>query len=164
MKAACWKTRQTPPKKPCGSGSSRPESAPDKPTTVEIGFEEGIPVSVNGKKLAPLASDRRTQRNRRGQRRRPHGAGRKSAGRNQIARAPTKLPGEPCSSRRIASSSRLPSTARPRTTSRSSRCAMRRWFITACGSRRCVKRSTDFSPARRSASPARWASRFAVAM
>ncbi len=32
-----------------------PESAPDKPTTVEIGFEEGIPVSVNGKKLAPLA-------------------------------------------------------------------------------------------------------------
>jgi argininosuccinate synthase len=32
-----------------------PESAPDKPTTVEIGFEEGIPVSVNSKKLAPLA-------------------------------------------------------------------------------------------------------------
>ena len=32
-----------------------PESAPDKPTTVEIGFEEGIPVSVNGKELAPLA-------------------------------------------------------------------------------------------------------------
>jgi argininosuccinate synthase len=32
-----------------------PESAPDKPTTVEIGFEEGIPVSVNGRKLAPLA-------------------------------------------------------------------------------------------------------------
>jgi argininosuccinate synthase len=32
-----------------------PESAPDKPTTVEIGFEEGIPVSVDGEKLAPLA-------------------------------------------------------------------------------------------------------------
>ena len=32
-----------------------PESAPDKATTVEIGFEEGIPVAVNGKKLAPLA-------------------------------------------------------------------------------------------------------------
>ncbi len=32
-----------------------PESAPDKSTTVEIGFEEGIPVSVNGKKLAPVA-------------------------------------------------------------------------------------------------------------
>jgi argininosuccinate synthase len=32
-----------------------PESAPDKPTTVEIGFQEGIPVSVNGRKFAPLA-------------------------------------------------------------------------------------------------------------
>ncbi len=32
-----------------------PESAPDKPTTVEIGFEEGIPVSVNGNRLKPLA-------------------------------------------------------------------------------------------------------------
>jgi argininosuccinate synthase len=32
-----------------------PETAPDKFTTVEIGFEEGTPVSVNGKKLAPLA-------------------------------------------------------------------------------------------------------------
>ena len=32
-----------------------PEKAPDKPATVEIGFEEGTPVSVNGKKLAPLA-------------------------------------------------------------------------------------------------------------
>ena len=29
--------------------------APDQPTTVEIGFEAGTPVSVNGKKLAPLA-------------------------------------------------------------------------------------------------------------
>jgi len=32
-----------------------PEKAPDKPTTVEIGFEEGTPVSVNGKKLKPVA-------------------------------------------------------------------------------------------------------------
>ena len=32
-----------------------PAKAPDKPTTVEIGFEAGTPVSVNGKKLAPLA-------------------------------------------------------------------------------------------------------------
>ena len=31
-----------------------PTQAPDKPTTVEIGFDEGIPVAVNGKKLAPL--------------------------------------------------------------------------------------------------------------
>jgi len=32
-----------------------PAEAPDEPVTVEIGFETGIPVSVNGKKLAPLA-------------------------------------------------------------------------------------------------------------
>jgi len=31
-----------------------PAAAPDKPTSVEIGFEEGTPVSVNGKKLDPL--------------------------------------------------------------------------------------------------------------
>jgi argininosuccinate synthase len=32
-----------------------PERAPDKPAEVEIGFEKGTPVSVNGKKLSPLA-------------------------------------------------------------------------------------------------------------
>jgi len=32
-----------------------PAKAPDQPTTVEIGFEEGTPVAVNGKKLDPLA-------------------------------------------------------------------------------------------------------------
>jgi len=32
-----------------------PASAPDKPAEIEIGFEAGNPVSVNGQKLAPLA-------------------------------------------------------------------------------------------------------------
>ncbi len=32
-----------------------PEKAPDKSTTVEIGFEQGNPVSVNGRNLKPLA-------------------------------------------------------------------------------------------------------------
>jgi argininosuccinate synthase len=32
-----------------------PAKAPDKPSTVEIRFEEGTPVAVNGKKLTPLA-------------------------------------------------------------------------------------------------------------
>jgi argininosuccinate synthase len=32
-----------------------PEKAPDKPADVEIGFEEGNPVSVNGKRLGPVA-------------------------------------------------------------------------------------------------------------
>ncbi len=31
-----------------------PENAPDKPDYIEIGFEKGIPVSVNGKKLGPV--------------------------------------------------------------------------------------------------------------
>ncbi len=31
-----------------------PEKAPDKPTYVEIEFEQGIPVAVDGKKLAPV--------------------------------------------------------------------------------------------------------------
>ncbi len=31
-----------------------PEKAPDKPEEVEIGFEAGVPVSVNGKKLGPV--------------------------------------------------------------------------------------------------------------
>jgi len=32
-----------------------PAKAPDRPANVEIGFEAGTPVSVNGKKLAPVA-------------------------------------------------------------------------------------------------------------
>jgi len=32
-----------------------PAKAPDQPTTVEIDFEEGVPVSVNGKKLGAVA-------------------------------------------------------------------------------------------------------------
>ena len=32
-----------------------PAKAPEQPTTVEIGFEGGTPVSVNGKSLAPMA-------------------------------------------------------------------------------------------------------------
>ena len=32
-----------------------PAKAPDQPANVEVGFESGIPVSVNGKKLSPLA-------------------------------------------------------------------------------------------------------------
>ena len=31
-----------------------PERAPDKATTIEIGFEKGVPVSINGKKFGPV--------------------------------------------------------------------------------------------------------------
>ncbi len=33
--------------------TNSPEKAPDKPETVDIGFEHGVPVSVNGKVLSP---------------------------------------------------------------------------------------------------------------
>lgn len=32
-----------------------PEEAPDKPTYVEIGFKQGIPVSIDGQEMAPVA-------------------------------------------------------------------------------------------------------------
>lgn len=35
--------------------SVSPEKAPDKPVYVEIGFEKGIPVSIDGKKLSPAS-------------------------------------------------------------------------------------------------------------
>ncbi|GIK66497.1 MAG: argininosuccinate synthase [Chloroflexota bacterium] len=35
--------------------SESPQSAPDRTTTIVIGFEEGYPVSLNGEKLGPLA-------------------------------------------------------------------------------------------------------------
>jgi len=34
--------------------SVTPEKAPDKPTYIEIGFEQGVPVSINGEKLNPV--------------------------------------------------------------------------------------------------------------
>ena len=35
------------------SAPSRPEDAPDKATMIEIGFEKGDAVSLNGKQLSP---------------------------------------------------------------------------------------------------------------
>jgi len=34
--------------------TTSPEKAPDKPTYIEIEFEEGIPVGINGKKMKPI--------------------------------------------------------------------------------------------------------------
>jgi argininosuccinate synthase len=34
--------------------TTAPEKAPEKPEIIKIGFEAGVPVSVNGKKMAPL--------------------------------------------------------------------------------------------------------------
>lgn len=42
------------PKKSLLMICNNPEDAPDAPEYVEVGFEQGIPVSVNGKELAPI--------------------------------------------------------------------------------------------------------------
>jgi argininosuccinate synthase len=42
------------PKKSLYMICTAPEDAPDKPEYVEIGFEKGVPVKVNGKKLGPV--------------------------------------------------------------------------------------------------------------
>ena len=43
-----------PPNEAMWQWITSPAKAPDTPVTVEIGFEEGTPVSVDGKKLAPM--------------------------------------------------------------------------------------------------------------
>ena len=58
----------------------------------------------------------------------------------------------------------LASTAKPRTISNCFPCATPKWFITACGLRRCAKRSTPFSLARSIASQARSRSHFTKAI
>lgn len=35
--------------------SVSPEQAPDTPEYVEVGFEQGVPISVNGERLGPVA-------------------------------------------------------------------------------------------------------------
>jgi argininosuccinate synthase len=42
------------PEEPMYQLTTSPENAPDKPTYIEIGFEQGIPVSLDGQKLPPL--------------------------------------------------------------------------------------------------------------
>ena len=48
-----------------------PEEAPDKATTIEIGFEKGDPVSLDGKRLSPADAADRAQRARPRERHRP---------------------------------------------------------------------------------------------
>ena len=48
-----------------------PEDAPDKPTYVEIAFERGDAVAIDGEKLSPAGLADEAQRNRRRERRRP---------------------------------------------------------------------------------------------
>ena len=52
-KARCWKTRRRKPTPIVYQRTISPEEAPDKATYVEIGFEKGDAVSIDGKTLSP---------------------------------------------------------------------------------------------------------------
>jgi len=104
------------PAKLCGSGLFLPEKAPDKAEEVEIGFESGTPVSVNGTKLGPV--ELLNMLNEIAAR---HGVGRTDLVENRLvgmkSRGAYELPAALCSSPRIANSNASPSTAKPRTCS-----------------------------------------------
>ena len=63
-----------------------PEEAPDKPQYVEIDFETGDPVAVDGEKLSPAALLTAAQRARRQARHRPARSRREPLCRHEIAR------------------------------------------------------------------------------
>ena len=85
-RARCSRTR--PRRRPDTSirARSTPKSAPDKPTVIEIGFEKGDPVSINGETHEPGDAARRPQRVRPRQRHRPARPGREPLRRHEVAR------------------------------------------------------------------------------
>ena len=66
--------------------SVSPETAPDQPEMVEIDFETGTPVAINGQKLSPAAIVTTLERARRDAWHRPDGHGRRPAGGDEIPR------------------------------------------------------------------------------
>ncbi len=63
-----------------------PEDAPDKPAVIEIGFERGDAVSIDGEKLSPATLLPQAQRARQGQWHRPARPGGKPLRRHEVAR------------------------------------------------------------------------------
>ena len=54
MKAAIWRIRANEPQNHLYVLTVPPEEAPDQPAYVEIGFQAGIPVSIDGQTYAPV--------------------------------------------------------------------------------------------------------------
>ena len=63
-----------------------PEIAPDKPTVIEIAFEKGDPVAIDGKRDEPGDAAHRAQQARPRQRHRPARPGREPLRRHEVAR------------------------------------------------------------------------------
>ncbi len=64
-----------------------PEDAPDKPTMIEMGFEAGDAVSIDGEDAVARHAARAAERSRQGQRHRPHRSGREPLCRHEVARS-----------------------------------------------------------------------------
>ena len=65
---------------------SLPKTAPDKPTIVEIDFEKGDPVAIDGETLSPADASDRAEQARPRQRHRPARPGREPLRRHEVAR------------------------------------------------------------------------------
>ena len=53
MRVGCWKIPWYEPHDDMFLLSVTPEKAPDKPTILEISYEQGNPVAINGEKMSP---------------------------------------------------------------------------------------------------------------
>ena len=121
-----------------------PAEAPNTPGEVTIGFEKGVPVSVNGKRMK--AFELLETLNKIGA---EHAIGRIDLVENRFvgmkSRGCYETPGGTLIMFAVRELKRLRSIAARCTTSSSGRSSTPRWCTTACGSRRCARRSTASS-------------------
>ena len=124
-----------------------PERAPDEPVEVEIGFEGGTPVAVNGREVGPVELIEQLNSVAAA-----HGVGRIDLVENRLvgikSRGAYETPGGTLLVTAIESWRRCAWTAKQRTTRNFCRCVMRKSSTTAFGSRRYAKRSIHFSQRR----------------
>ncbi len=139
-KAARWKIRPTPRRTRSGCSPRVPSEAPDKAGEVTIGFEKGVPVSVDGKTMKRVRAARSAEPDRRRARHRAHRPGGEPLRRDEVARLLRNAGRRADHVRACANWKRSRSTRTRCTTSRSWRSITRRWSTTACGSRRCARR------------------------
>ena len=85
-KAKCSKTRPSKPTPSSISARSRPRKRPTRRPIVEIGFEKGDAVSIDGKRLSPATLLTQAERARQGQRHRPARSRREPLRRHEVAR------------------------------------------------------------------------------
>ena len=110
-----------------------PQQAPDKVEQVTIGFERGVPVTLNGEKKSPLAMVETTEQDRRPQRRRPDRHGREPLRRHEEPRRVRSPRHDDALRGPSARSSSSRSTATWCTSATGSRPKSPRWCTTASG-------------------------------